>query len=310
MSLLNFPLEVSLQLIQKMNIVDRINLSMTHTRLSAVCFDRLLQRNSTKTLTLNELCQLYEQSRTENEKDQCFKSNVLNRLLIKNFNEVVRLYMDPKYDQLVTNGKILHSLGGKFILKGEKEKFSPTFVKKFLWLLEKAEGTLFLAFVDVESFGTMNTKRCARILSSKLERGQKIYCVDYNLQSISWKNNCIAQIIVRMDNFLKFTIYYKSYLVKFYPLNDTGRRHGLCIGKRNSVANTKEFVDLIDGDSIVETKQHLTSVLALVEAAELQGGGRSIMCGNCYSYQVSSDERLVLGINEPDWFNCAGCELK
>ena len=208
MSLLNFPLEVSLQLIQKMNIVDRINLSMTHTRLSAVCFDRLLQRNSTKTLTLNELCQLYEQSRTENEKDQCFKSNILDRLLINNFNEVVRLYMDPKYDQLVTNGKILHSLGGKFILKGEKEKFSPTFVKQFLWLLEKAEGTLLLVFIDVEELETMNTKHCARILSRKLKRGQKIYCAEY-LKSISWGNNFACKIRACMGNLFKFTVYYR-----------------------------------------------------------------------------------------------------
>lgn len=49
-----------------------------------------------ETLTLNELCQLYEQSKTENERNHCFKSNVLDRLLVKNFNEVVRLCIDPK----------------------------------------------------------------------------------------------------------------------------------------------------------------------------------------------------------------------
>ena len=120
MSLLNFPSEVSLQLIQKMNLVDRINVSMTHTRLSPLCFDRSLQRKSTGTLTLNELRQLYEQSKTENEKDQCFKSNVLDNVLIKNFNEVVRLYMDQKNEKFVANGKILHHLDGKFVLEGEK----------------------------------------------------------------------------------------------------------------------------------------------------------------------------------------------
>jgi len=78
-----------------------------------------LQRKSTETSTRNELRQLYEQSRTENERDQCFKSNVLDRLLIKNFNEVVRLYMDPKNMHFVINDKILHYLvGGRTICPG------------------------------------------------------------------------------------------------------------------------------------------------------------------------------------------------
>ena len=138
MSLLNFPSEVSLQLIQKMKLVDRINLSITHTRLSPLCFDRSLQRKSTEALTLNELRQLYEQSRTENEKDQCFKSNVLNRVVIKNFNEVVRMYMDPNNKLFLANGKVMHSLKGQFILVREKEDFSASFVEQFLCLVRKS----------------------------------------------------------------------------------------------------------------------------------------------------------------------------
>ena len=114
MCILDFPDEVILQILDKLNLFDRINFSMIHTRLSPLCFDRSLQRKSTETLTLNELSQLYEQSKTENEKDQCFKSNILDRLLIKSFYEVVHLYTDPKNKRFVANGKILHSLEGKF----------------------------------------------------------------------------------------------------------------------------------------------------------------------------------------------------
>ena len=82
--LLIFPSEVSLQIIQKMNLVGRINLSRTDTWLSSFFFHRSLKKKSTEALTLYELRQLYGQSRDENERDQCFKSNVLDKILIKN----------------------------------------------------------------------------------------------------------------------------------------------------------------------------------------------------------------------------------
>ena len=135
MSLLNFPSEVLVQLIQKMNIVDRINLSMTHTRLLPLCFDKLLDKHSRETLTLNELRQLHEQSGTEIERNQCFKFNVIDRLLIKDFHGVVLLYMDPETEQFVANNRILHYLEGKIVL--EPEKFSASFIEQFYCLLER-----------------------------------------------------------------------------------------------------------------------------------------------------------------------------
>ena len=273
-------------------------------RLSPLCFDRSFQRKSTETLTLNELCQLYKQSRTENERDQCFNPNVLDRLLIKNFNEVVRLYMDPKTKQIVTNGNILHYLEGKFVLEREEEKFSATFVEKFLSLLERAEETLVLAFVDVEKLEENNAKRCARILSSKLKRGQKVYYIGF-YKTISWEDSCAVQIRCCMSNSFKFNIHYES-----YPSYDTVRTHRSFIDKRNNVANTRELIDMINVDSLIEAKQHLGKVSALMEAAELPGGGRDIRCNHCEARQCSDDEVMVLWIHEPNWSNCASCELK
>ena len=131
---------------------------------------------------------------------------------------------------------------GKFVLEGERKEFSATFVKKFLCLLEKAEGSLLLVFVDVEPLGTKNAKRCARILLRKLERGQKVYCISYFKimtlrNSIAWQN--------RNKN-LQFTI---SYNVT--SLNDATRLHNLPIEKRNSVANTKELIAMINDDSLI-----------------------------------------------------------
>ena len=304
MSLLDFPDEIILQIIGKLNLIDRINLSRTNTRLSPLCFDRSLQRKPMETLTLKELRKLYRQSRTENERNQCFNSNVLDRLRIKNFNEVVRLYMDPKHKQFVTNGKILHSLGGKFVLEGEREKFSANFVKKFLFLLERAEGTLFLAFVDIKRFGKMNEKRCAQILSSKLERRQKIYCIDF-CKTISYRNSFAWYSIYLIESSARLATFYRSYLK-----SDMYRYHYLITDKRNSVAIIKELIDMTSGDSLIEAKQHLGNVLALVEAAALLDVAREITCDNCYAWLNSNDEGILSEIIEPAWSNCAGCELK
>ena len=291
MSLLNFPSEVSLQLIQKLNLFDRINLCMSHERLSSVCFDRTLQRKSTETLTLNELCQLYKQSRTEYEREQCFKSNVLNRVLIKNFNEVIRLYMDPKNEKFVTNDKILHFLEWKFVLKGEK--FSTTFVEQFIRLLEKAEGTLLLAFVDIE-LGEMHAKQCARILSNKFLRGHKVYCIAFN------SNRCGVQIKNHLsENNFRFNIF-SNFLVLF-DINGIkeAKSHNIAIEKRNSVANTKDLINMINGDSLREAKQHLEKVLALVEAEDFQGGVWNIRCDHCSVVKTNpSKELMVFDINE------------
>ena len=307
MSLLSFPPEVTMQIIQKMNLFDRLNLSLAHTNLSPLCFDRSLQRKSAGTLTLNELRLLYEQSKTEHEKDQCFKSKVLDRLLIKNINEVVRLYVDPRNEQFVANGKILHSLGGTFLLEAEERKFSATFVGQFLSLLERAQGTLLLAFVDVEWLEEKHGERCARILTNKLERGQNVYCLGFC--TTMWPEcSCMAQIRFFMeDPFKNFTIRYQSDLtISISP----DRSHYLCIDKRNSVANAKEMFDMINGDSLLDEKQHMGKFVAVVEAAALPGGWKDIKCWDCFAEQASLDLEMELVIYEPRWSNCVGCELK
>ena len=227
-------------------------------------------------------------------------------LLIKNFNEVVRLYMDPKNEPFVANSKILYSLEGKIVLEKEEEMFSASFVEKFLRLLERApEDTLLLALVDVEKFEEENAKRCARILSSKL-CSKKVYCIEY-LKTIDWENSCAGQI---GKNPFKFTIFH----ISFPYNNDTARSHFLRIDKRNSAANTKELINMISGDSLIEVKQHLRKVLTLVEATELPGGGRDITCGYCGAEQRSiiyeGGEYMFFKTFEPRWSNCAGCELK
>ena len=171
-----------------------------------------------------------------------------------------------------------------------------------------------MAFVDVGQLRETNAKRCAQILSNKLGCGQKVFCVDV-CKTILWGNSCVEQIIDCMENPLgsnekcMFTIYYNSISLTDVNRNQTDFYH-LYIDKRNSVANTDEFVDILNGGSLMEAKQHLGSFLALAEAAALPGGGGKTTCGNCGAVQHSSDVGMMLVINEPRWSDCAGCELK
>ena len=77
--------------------------------------------------------------------------------------------MDPKNKQFVAYGTIFNSLKGKVVLEGEKQKFNTNFMKKFLYLLERAEGTLLLTFVDVQRFEENDAKRCALNIIKKVE---------------------------------------------------------------------------------------------------------------------------------------------
>jgi len=281
MSLLNFPSEVTLQVMKKLNLFNRINLSMAHTSLLTLCFDESLDRKSTKTLLLDELRQLHQQSRTEEERYLCFSPDILDRLRIKNFNEVVRLYMNREHEKFVSNDKILHSLNGKVVLEGENEPFGDEFVHQFSNLIDRIEGDLLLAFVDVESLGNWNAKDCAEIISQKMRRGQKVYCVDF-CKSIQWRLS-YARDIKRNTEEL-FTVGYDSHLCggSVYMRGGTVRRHWLEFNdktnsasninalidetndKTNNVSNINALIDMINEDSLIlEVKQYLERLLLL-----------------------------------------------
>ena len=282
---------------------------MTHPRISRLCFDRLLDRNSTAIISLSELRQLYQQSRTEKEKDQCFDPYILDRLRTNDFNEVVNMYMDPENDKFDTNYKILHSLKGPIVLKGENGTFSDYFDKHFLNLIDRIEGNLLLVFVDVRAFGRRDAEQCAQVLSKKLERGQKVFCIDFFtlIPGYAYTINQMHSHQCMKDS---FTIYYKFTPCILYGLS-TGYTHDLKIQNKNGLVNTtKTFISMINGDRFARAKQHLVRVLKIVKATELSGGGERIMCENCFARHYSYSAEIHLYMEEPTWSNCAGCRLK
>ena len=185
MSLLNFPPEVTLQFLQKMNFIKRYNLSIADSRLAPLCFDRTLDRKSMKTITLNDLHQWYKQSSTEEERELCFEANILDRLRISNFNEVVHLHMDSdKNKTFADNPKILQSLKAKIVLDGENEDLCREFWEMFLCLLDKVEGDFVLVFMNIKSFENMNIELYKEIIFRKRERRDKYEFFYYECSSI------------------------------------------------------------------------------------------------------------------------------
>ena len=47
-----------------------------------------------------------------------------------------------------------------------------------------------------------------------------------------------------------------------------------------------------------------------MEAAELSDRGRNLRCAFCHGLQRSIDKQTMVKIHEPDWPDCADCELK
>ena len=294
-----------------MNIYDRINVSMTHSRLSPLCFDRLLDRKSTATISLKELHQLYQQSRTEKERDQCFNSKILDRLRTNNFNELVRMNMDPENDQFFANHKILHSIEGKIVLERENEPFSKDFYQKFLSLIDSIAGNLLLTFVDVKThlqimhYDYNYAGRCAETLSRKLQRGEKVFLMDV-CETISHDDTHAFDI--SSHSFVRYNDKH-VYLSTSNP-NSQNRTHSLWLPKANSGTDTETLIAMINEDRFVAAKQYLVSVLPMVKAAELSGGGRSIFCDNCGAMEKSDGDIIEIEVDEPDWSNCAGCAVK
>ena len=327
MSLLNFPPEVTLQIMLKLNLFNRINLSMTHSSIMPLCFDKSLDRKSMGTITVNELRQLYQQSRTEKERDQCFNPNILDRIQTENFNEVVHLHMDPMNDHFFTNHKILHSFKGKIVLDGETEQLREDFRQKFLSLIDKIEEeNIFLVFVDVvslKSFIDINLSfskgifenQCEDILSRKLRSGKKVFCINFsNATSLAAFHKMRSRIFFNCEEEMKMNdvemnsaIYNRS--IQFDKV-DGYRVHFLALEKINSTSNIEKLIDMINGERFIGRKQDLLSVLPLVKAAEFLSAGRDIICSNCGAEEWSTDRKIFLEINEPAWSNCADCELK
>ena len=309
MSLLKFPSEITFQILLKLNLHDRINVCRTHSRLSPLCFDRLLELKSKATISLKELQQLYQQSVTEKERDQCFNPKTLDRLRTNNFNELVHMNMDPRSSQFFANHKILHSFKGKIILESENEKFSEDFYQQFLSLIERTKGNLLLTLVDVKRYENDYAEQCAQTLSRKLKRGEKVFIMDATKTTSSYSDTH-GYDTHGCEIYTNRTFSMQDGSVFFVTSNQNSHYKTLLSGwKKNSGAITEKMIAMINGDRFVAEKKLLESVLPLVKAAELIEDD-FFHCPNCDTALRSFVDVISISMDEPFWSNCAGCALK
>ena len=251
---------------------------------------------------------MYQQSRTEKERDQCFDPKVLDRLRTKNFNEVIHLNMDPENDKLFANHKILQSFKGNIVLEGENKPFSKKFYQKFLRLIDRIQGNLLLTFVDVKEFGNRYAKKCAQTLERKLLRGEKVFVVNFcvsisSLHSHAWEisnRHWKTEITIFLAMDWELYLQNGTHDVQFQKIS-------------NMRANFDTMIAMISQDRFAETKQYLARLLPVVTNALSRDGRRWVECGSCGSIGGDSmfDFNLICFLmEEPAWSNCAGCALK
>ena len=296
MSLLNIPAEIILKVLNKLKLNDRINVCRSHPNFFPLCLDRLFDLKVKKSISLYELYKLYQQSRTEKERDQCFDPKILDRLQIDSFNEVVHLDMDRESKDFFSKAMILQSLKGCILVKNENEQFSPDFYQHFLDLLDKIEGNILLAFTNVQELGEGYAELCAQILSKKFEHVQKIFLVDIDLQNL--RNTHCQDIRKCMND--GFTIYYSSFL---------RQKYFLALQPKNCGVDTQILIGMINGDTYIPEKQHLGRILPLVIAAETAGDREDIQCLRCMAGLYFFGNKIELFMSEPEWSDHAGCPL-
>ena len=150
MSALDFPLEVTAMMMKKLRLVDHLRLYSVRSEFFELRYEKSLEK-AMGNITQSQLCQLYAESKKTNQKNLYFHEQVMDRLEIDTFNEVVHLYMKTKNDAFFSTNKILKSYGKEIILVEEPDMpYASDFWSCCKNLLEKIEGEIFLVLVDVD----------------------------------------------------------------------------------------------------------------------------------------------------------------
>ena len=166
-SILDIPEEVTVMIMRRLGIFDLINFCSIRSEYGEWFYKKSVQK-SIGNVTLDQLCEFYAKSETEYEKNLCFHQQVLKRLEICSFNNVVRLYMKEENQHFFSNKKILDFFGSQLISMERNAYFSVRLVgpnsytlvddsSQTFWgccreLLEKIEGDIYLAMDGVDRF--------------------------------------------------------------------------------------------------------------------------------------------------------------
>ena len=214
--------------------------------------------------------------------------------------------MDPENEQFIAKHNILQSMKGKIILKGENGKFSDLFFQTFLDVINRLDGNLFIAFLNVnfESCENLNVEHTGEILSNKMERGDKVFVIDYKEQRKKHEDEIAYDILFAMDGW--FSISYHSAITK---RKSKERNHFINFNFETSVEDTKILIDMMDNDIFLELKQYLVQILPKLEERTPTWQEGDAICDKCDAATYFKMSRLLFKLFQPDWSNCTGCVL-
>ena len=241
LSVLDFPPEVTIMIMKNLKLVDLLKLFSLRSEFAELRYEKSLE-TFMGNITLNQLCQLYSEATTENQRNQCFHKQVLDRLEIDTFNEVVHLYMRQENNEFFSNGKILESFGNQIILVEEPDMhYTSDFCGCFKKLAEKIDGEIFLIGV-----GNINAKQ--------LWNG--------------WKGFNIRRKVKYLVKVGKALPTHFPNLAFKYRTHGYGphQYHYLKAPSLNCIDTTRKLISMMKSNVLQGARQNLESTLPLIQA--------------------------------------------
>ena len=273
---------------------------MAEPSLASLCFDQTIDRKPRGTITLNQLHQWFLHSKTEEEREICFKAVVFDRLCINNFKEVVHLFMDPNRNEIFANNpKILQSLKGKIVLDGENEDFCAEFFRIFLLLLARLQGDLLIVFVNVKSYENLDQMGYCEVIARKRDCGEKNFLITYN---------CGNDVQIRLGEHQPFSYTY------------LGREeyHAIHIIKKiTCVEETKLVIEMINEDQMLsnilpQCKLYMPTFLPTLDRYKLEDIGPDGLFAKdceCDAALLAYDNFITVEMRATNWSNCDDCKV-
>ena len=146
MSAVDLPEELNLMMMKKLGFRDLLRLYNARSEFAELRYLKSLEKTiGNESITLDQLSQLYLETTTKNQANLCLHPQILDKLEINSFNELIHLYMKPEYKCLFSDNKLIASLRGQIIIVKETGMDNESeFWSCCAELLAKVEGEILL----------------------------------------------------------------------------------------------------------------------------------------------------------------------
>ena len=283
-----FPEEIRRMILKKLPPKDLLRAYNAHEQFAQFRHEKTFEKIM-ENLTLDHLCELYNESETTEQKELCFHEQVIEKLRINSFNEVVRLYTRPENKDFFSNNRILESLHGQIILLEEPEAQESTLAKSEFWglcveLFEKMKGDLFLTFMDFHmEFGS--GRRGYEFRS----RVKYVICAENKCNH----HICITHVRNEFPNMEVIYLY--------IDCNVNHTCHSLILNTNNNCKdNLKKLLSFLNNDILQTARQSLEALLPMVQKRIASAGNEEVItCDHCPLKSQLSKEGILFMQTKP-----------